>query len=524
MLSNKSLGIAGAAMLGSVALLGTNAANAAIDLSGDKDIVFASETTDDMVGDSGMYYKVNSGTGAAIPDVNLLDIVGKIGVGATQDTQLIVKYTLEGMVFGSALTNTSIELYAVDGDSGDRSGENLLNANGQSSLSAGGGMGDSSATFSINTQTESTTTNHELVLRVPALGVSASGGTAKMSVEFVHGLIDPSMAGPSNMVKIESGVMAMADDINNPTAMVERGYMDFGAGTDDNDPTTDDRVLAVTVGSFQIGVQHYDASDGTMASLVDVFGADAIDSGSTAGAAREEALSEAQVTFEGGSTMFAEAVWLDTTNACALAADSRTNLIEMDDDGNNNGKLKPSALIDFGEVTGGDGDSADTMSAKRFLCLQADGSSKIPASGPFNGKISYGDRLGMSMSDNLGRIQRDGVSVWLPYLTTDMRYNQRLIMVNNGDSDAAYSLTFLSEDGVDVTAGMNAMGTLKANSTTVLHLRKGDVMMIDGSPQRTSAELIVEAQPQYISVATNQTNSQNGGTDTVVYEVPNSAN
>ena len=518
MLSNKSLGIAGAAMLGSVALLGTNAANAAIDLSGKgDDIVFASETTDDMVGDSGMYYEVNSDTGAAIPAVNLLDIVGKIGVGATQDTQLIVKYTLEGMVFGSPLTGDSIELYAVNAE-GSRDGSNLLATNGQSSLSAGGGMGDSSATFSINTQTESTTANHELVLRVPALGVSAGGGTAKMSVEFVHGLIDPSMVGPSNMVKIESGVKAMADDINNPTAMVERGYLDFGLMADpqnDGEMTPD---LAVTVGSFLVASQHYNAADGILATLQDVFGTDAI---ATTPEGRQEALSEAQVTFEGGSTMFADAVWLDDAMACDDDADSRTDLIDRGDDGEgpNNGKLKPSTLSDF-TFTGGDA----TTTAKRFLCFEVDGKTKIPASGPFNGKISYGDRLGMSTSDNLGRIQRDGVSVWLPYLTTDMRYNQRLIMVNNGDSDAAYSLTFLSEDGVDVTAGMNAMGTLKANSTTVLHLRKGDVMMIDGSPQRTSAELIVEAQPQYISVATNQTNSQNGGTDTVVYEVPNSAN
>ena len=67
MLSNKSFGIAGAAMLGTVALLGTNAAYAVINLDemdkSDPAVTYAMETiTASVEGeDGGTYYTVDGG-------------------------------------------------------------------------------------------------------------------------------------------------------------------------------------------------------------------------------------------------------------------------------------------------------------------------------------------------------------------------------------------------------------------------------------------------------------------------------
>ena len=68
MLSRKPLGVIGAAMLGIMALLMTNAANAVIGLDGDDTggVIFAQETiTSSLEGRDGTtYYVVKGGTGA----------------------------------------------------------------------------------------------------------------------------------------------------------------------------------------------------------------------------------------------------------------------------------------------------------------------------------------------------------------------------------------------------------------------------------------------------------------------------
>ena len=66
MLSRKPLGVVGAAMLGIMALLGTNAANAVIDLDGDDTdgVTFAQETiTSSLQGKDGTTYYVVDGGG-----------------------------------------------------------------------------------------------------------------------------------------------------------------------------------------------------------------------------------------------------------------------------------------------------------------------------------------------------------------------------------------------------------------------------------------------------------------------------
>ena len=115
----------------------------------------------------------------------------------------------------------------------------------------------------------------------------------------------------------------------------------------------------------------------------------------------------------------------------------------------------------------------------------------------------------------LGAIMRNGTTVHIPYITQFANYNQRIVIVNRG-AEAAYSMSFMSEDRVMVTPGAAAEGTLAAGATTYLGLLHGDVVTIEGSPNRASATLIVESEPSYIDVVVSQTNA-NGGTDTVKY-------
>ena len=105
MLSNKTWGIAGAAMLGTAALLGTNAANAVIDLDAtaankaNAAVTFAKETINaTTTGSDGMTYYVVSG------GESVLNVKAKVGMGGPSNSHLVVDYTFTGMVLGTDST------------------------------------------------------------------------------------------------------------------------------------------------------------------------------------------------------------------------------------------------------------------------------------------------------------------------------------------------------------------------------------------------------------------------------------
>ena len=105
MLSNKSMGIAGVAMLGTVAILGTNAANAALDLdaagtmaSPTNALVYAKETltdkfkgTEDANEDMDYYTLEDAG--------NFHTVTFEAGIVSVLDETTILVITLEGLVF-----------------------------------------------------------------------------------------------------------------------------------------------------------------------------------------------------------------------------------------------------------------------------------------------------------------------------------------------------------------------------------------------------------------------------------------
>ena len=158
------------------------------------------------------------------------------------------------------------------------------------------------------------------------------------------------------------------------------------------------------------------------------------------------------------------------------------------------------------------------------LCIRArestdENSVRIPATSPYVAMTTYkgvGDGLVPGNgSEELGQILHDGTTVRLPYLTTNQKFNQRLYIVNRGDSDAMYFLEF---HGANDVAGMDAEDMIAAKSSKVLSLANDDVVTIGDGAGSTSGTLVVEAQSNTIDVATVLTNRAIGTTDTVVYE------
>jgi hypothetical protein len=167
------------------------------------------------------------------------------------------------------------------------------------------------------------------------------------------------------------------------------------------------------------------------------------------------------------------------------------------------------------------GTNARGPTLQGFLVVTVDGKTVIPKSTyTANLQLQPGVTGSLfapaSRTVEVGEIDHDGTSVSMPYLTTDSRYNQRIIIVHQGVEAATYSFAFNSEANLMAIPGMKAEGMLAPNSTTVV--RTSDVVTIEGGPpHRVSAVLTIAAEDKHISVASNQTNKETGGTDTVMY-------
>ena len=226
MLSKIPLRIAGAAMLGTVALLGTNAANAGIDLDADSKrdavVTYAMETvTESVTGeDGGMYYMVSNAE-------NSMDTYGEVGVGGVSGTVRTINFTLNGMVFTSTSNpqlvggadETAVTSEACTDPAGD--GSNLANKR------AGGGKGQNMVSF-ILTGTLAPNSDDHVCLLFDNIAVSADGGGISMRV--MDNLPSPVMHDESHMgaVAFDTGLM-IGEDVSkfDATASVAKRYMEF---------------------------------------------------------------------------------------------------------------------------------------------------------------------------------------------------------------------------------------------------------------------------------------------------------
>ncbi len=154
--------------------------------------------------------------------------------------------------------------------------------------------------------------------------------------------------------------------------------------------------------------------------------------------------------------------------------------------------------------------------ANEYLCVTVDGNNVIPET-TFNGEVTYTAITTpafapAAFSGKVGEIVRNGTSIHIPYLTTFSDYAQRLVLVNRGSSDVAYSVSFTPETGVTAALGTAATGTLKAKSTTIIPVT--NLVTLTGAT-RTAATVAIVSASANIDAATTQVNLADKATDTV---------
>ena len=482
MLSRKPLGVVGAVMLGITALLGTNAANAAISLDGEDmgGVTYAQETiTQTLQGRDGVtHYVVDGGDSA-------LDVNAALGFATAQGASLIVRYDFNGMI----LTETSTPELSVAGTA--------------AILRQGGEAKDDYVVFLFTrVPTDGLTNAAVLVLTLEDVAISAGGGSIAMHSTDTLSIPAENRASHSGAVRMASAPMPVKVPMDQ-TALVSEKFLSF-AGAVGELP-----VQVVTLGSVMLNAVTpglLNAQDGLASPAIGellALGDAAVDMPGT----------ESTATFTGDFS-FVSRAWLDTAVECEGTGDLR-----MDEDSEtmmrDTTQLKPQSVT--------------YLNANPFLCIMVlpatdEMAVPIPTTAPYMvekkivlNQTDFADSkfVPMPAPAPLGAIMRDGTTVHIPYLTKFADYNQRIVIVNRGGA-AEYALSFMTEDGVMATPGADAEGTLAANATTYLSLKNHDLVTIEGPFNRVSGTLIVESQPQYIDVVVSQTNVD-GGTDTVKY-------
>jgi hypothetical protein len=182
------------------------------------------------------------------------------------------------------------------------------------------------------------------------------------------------------------------------------------------------------------------------------------------------------------------------------------------------GQIRLGSDVDGSATVSGSVHAMDVTSAAAAEFVFTPSTSSAIAETSFAATVAMGGMSSAtiaSASGTIGTIVRDGTNVDIPYITTFSDYNQRLIIVNRGSVDAAYTVTFTPESGVTATAGDAATGTVPSGETMVLSM--SDVVTLEGKT-RTAGHVSVVAVNSSIDVATTQVNLSDASTDTVVLQ------
>ena len=519
MLSNKFGGIAGAAMLGTAALLGTNAAYAIITINtGDDPATYAMETvlnTDALDVGGTMHYHLMKDHVLRAP----------LGVSARDTDNWTVEFTFTGMVLSEVLAGTALQQCPAPDRTTtspqDFNDVNCVAITGPApSVISGGTAGASSVEFLINSEAVTAAQGIELTAKF-----AISGNSGDVALEIVNQDLQRLQLGTWESTESREGIVKLASAISETAMpMNQKATVDSEFKMFESDTTADDNMSVASMGTFMVGFKtgHLNATNATAAEAVDGLD-DLADVGSTGTGA--DTVYNSAVTIMGDFS-FASVVQLrdaDTAsppNHCGagtLLADngapSDGNLLIMKD-----GKVSDTTMLVPINVS--------AFAAAKHLCITVDNTDadmpmRIPNADSYIARTSYKGNANtvhapMGKDNKLGMITRDGTTVRLPYLSTNDKFNQRIRIVNRGP-EVKYSMDFHGDDDM---AGGDAEGMLDANSITVLSLRTDDVVT-PGSGSSTSGSLIIEAGSAMIDVATVQVNRETGNTDTVVYAADN---
>ena len=525
MSSKRILGIAGAAIIGTLAEVGTVHAVLSSDRTGatyGKSITFARESlskasnrTYTPSGGTKKYYEVAEGTSGS----NELVVNVPVGIIVPVSTSTIIQSAVVTVRLSNlVLTDVAPDLSVTDDDDTAITGVTV-------SVASGGGSGDSSVQFQVSTGTANAIAkDHRLVIDFQRFGFDPDVNSGSITIEArreVAGVPISSTVTLTDAIKMAYALRSVATSTQQ-TASVEEMFQKFKATDPASGPERDGvgaEGLAANVGSLHIGLatttdtylnQFHSAQRGTVGIVQ-----------------ASDLVSAASVTFTGDTSFLAEEegddakkmVYVTTEQDC----DPATTSI-VDDDG----ALKAS-LGSFDDYAG-DHDSTTGPADNRkavpgYLCLKVDGETSIPVTDPYQASITYTSVLAdnavslpSSGSHVLGGITRDGSNVRIAYLTTNQKYNQRLVLVNRSSSPVEYSMTFQTAEGTTATAGDRASGMLPVGRT-VLDVRD-DVVTFDngGNGGHGSAELVAVISSRMIDVATVTTTRADGSTDTVVLD------
>ena len=462
MLSRKTLGVAGAAMLGAVAFLGTNTASAVINLEdGMGTVKYAKETLTtggELARDGVKYYTVTGGAP--------INMSGELGFDPG-GTDLFVRFDLMNMVFGTALGDDSL------------SGATTSHVAGGAVT---GSKNDNWVVFRANTPTEA----DEVVTLAPVtLGVMPDQpGSATMRVYLQ---VTDALAGNDdyfrmkevpNAVSVTSGVKVTVTK-GTDVADVAESFEKFVDNT--ATPAGVGRVGTITITP---AAGTLDAADSTQVVATEVYLA-----------------AGTMITVTGD---FSDAVGqhYTSTDRCVTARADDTN------------DLDSTTGMGMLAVT-----AAESAPGGASVCLLEADDKQIPAA-PYMvtvkfAKVAAANAFGApEFMDELGRFRRNGTTAHIPYMTTYDGYNQRLVLSNRGTTDATYEIEFRPEEGVMATAMDMAMGTLMAGTTVTM--KATDLVMLEGG-SRTAATINLVAEPENIDVTSVTVNLETRGTDTVVH-------
>ncbi|MBO6658528.1 MAG: hypothetical protein JJ934_16675 [Pseudomonadales bacterium] len=455
--------------MGLVSALGASTSAFAIDLDNAKD------TPEVIAEDTLLSTNVIATTTIPVFQAGSLIETTEIGVGIAPDDQNFIRIDLTGAVFAASVDGSATT---------DCTGDVI-------STIDGGAIGDDYVVYGVQAGPNGCAQTSEFNLAAVNLGFTG-GSAVSVQLRQFEGQTEAINEG-DDLYSISGSAVTYGETLevgNNIAANARVGevssnflrFQDGAGGT----------TLAVEIGAIE---------------LVETGNTNSQNGAATATAADAYTTASSAVQVSGD---FSFGTWtFDNDNDCtngSTVADSVPTISE-----------------DFTTATtdlAGGMDVTDFVGTHVFLCVTVDGTDDVINESTYSWTtvpvgVTNGVNTPSALGASLGSISRNGTTVQIPYLTTFEDYNQRLVIVNRGATDATYSITFTTEDDTTATAGTAASGTVAKGS--VISLKARDIVSLAGKT-RTAATLIVVAPSGNIDVATNQVNLADGSTDTVVLQ------
>jgi hypothetical protein len=460
--------------------------------------------------DSVKYYMIDAGDPSGD---SMLRFRANLGVRSASDGEggsegLTVTFTLDDMLF-TAGSMPTLELFSWDATATPPAHSDVASTNVTATLITGGGTGHDFAVFRLSGG-DAAAANAELaalVLDVDELAIPAStSGSVSRTVRYVEAGVARTV-NFNNAVMTKSATMSEATPMN-ATSRVAHDFMGFGTGSEPSSMARMGSLALSARSDFLSAVNGINIGNlvGDVADDADTADVDELSTGLLAGG-------KIVVT---GDFSFVTRATLSTGTSCPATVDHR------DDTDPSDANTVPSTEM----LTRTFAESGVNNGKAVTLCLHVpsgDDAMPVPATSDYVANVTYNGKTGAAMQTttagpfNLGRIDRDGASASIGFLTTQSQRKHRVHFTNRGSHDAVYMFTFTPEDGVTVTPGSAASGTIDGNGTLVLDV--ANVVTISGPPPRTAAMVSIAAEADDIDVTSTLVNQSTGTQVVVEHEV-----